>query len=158
MNDLLSGRARELRKAMTDAERRLWGRLRNEQLGARFRRQAPIGPYIVDFVCFAQRLVIECDGGQHAEAVNMAQDRERTSFLEGAGFRVLRFWNNEVLANVEGVMERIVEALAQGGQLSSCTPHPNPPPQRGEGVDSGGEVLAGSNLPSPLAGGGGGVS
>ncbi len=136
---MLSGRARELRKAMTDAERRLWGRLRNEQLGARFRRQAPIGPYIVDFACFAQRLVIECDGGQHAEAEQAAHDRERTAFLQGAGFRVLRFWNNEILGNLEGVVERIMESLAEGCQLSPYT-HPTPPPQpspaRGEGVDA----------------------
>lgn len=114
MNTRLSGRARELRKAMTDAERRLWGRLRNEQLGARFRRQAPIGPYIADFVCFAQRLVIECDGGQHAEPVQAAHDGERTAFLEDAGFRVLRFWNNEVLGNLDGVVERITQVLAGG--------------------------------------------
>lgn len=109
VNDRLSGRARELRQAMTAAERRLWERLRYEQLGVRFRRQAPIGPYIVDFVSFRQRLVTECDGGQHAAAEQAAYDAERTAFLGGEGFRVLRFWNNEVLGNLEAVVERILE-------------------------------------------------
>lgn len=120
MNNPLAGRARELRKAMTDAEQRLWGRLRYDQLGVRFRRQAPIGPYIADFACFAQRLVVECDGGQHAEAAQMAYDQERTAFLEAAGFCVLRFWNSEILADLEGVVDRIREALARRNAPLPC--------------------------------------
>ena len=104
-------RARELRKNMTDAEQTLWRRLRGEQLGGHFRRQAPIGSYIVDFVSFHHRLIIELDGGQHGEANQAAYDLERTAFLQGEGFRVLRFWNHEVLQNREGVLQRIWEVL-----------------------------------------------
>ena len=93
-------RARELRRNLTDAERALWQVLRNRQVsGYRFRRQAPIGPYVVDFVCFEIRLVIEVDGGQHIERADY--DEGRTAWLEGAGFRVIRFWNNEVLLERE---------------------------------------------------------
>jgi len=77
--------------------------------GLRFRRQAPIGRYIVDFVCFEQRLIIEIDGGQHADRTG--QDAARTRWLEGEGFRVIRFWNNDVLDNTEGVVESIRLAL-----------------------------------------------
>jgi very-short-patch-repair endonuclease len=92
---------------MTDAERRLWGRLRGNQLGQAFRRQAPIGHYIVDFVCFERRLVIELDGGQHAEMKQMNHDVERSAFLEKEGFKVVRFWNNEIMSNLEGVLTMI---------------------------------------------------
>jgi len=88
--------ARGLRSNPTDAEQRLWNRLRQRQLaGARFRRQQPIGPYVVDFVCQELRLVIEVDGGQHVE--NAAADDERTHWLEREGYRVVRFWNHDVL-------------------------------------------------------------
>jgi very-short-patch-repair endonuclease len=102
--------ARTLRKNSTDAEQRLWSRLRGRQLdGCRFRRQAPLGPYVADFVCFAARLVIEIDGGQHSWRAN--EDAARTSWFEPNGFRVLRFWNNEVLGDLEGVLETIRRAL-----------------------------------------------
>ena len=102
--------ARELRINATDAERRLWSKLRLRQLeGARFRRQHPIGPYIVDFICLEQKLVIELDGGQHADAVEY--DEARTAWLAASGYHVLRFWNNEVLRNIAGVLEAILEAL-----------------------------------------------
>ncbi len=102
--------ARRLRKNPTDAERRLWLRLRRYQLdGCQFRRQAPIGRYIVDFACFDRRLVVEIDGGQHAW--REAADSERTAWLESEGFRVLRFWNNEVLGNTDGVVAAVLEAL-----------------------------------------------
>ena len=105
-------RARRLRRESTEAEKRLWNKLRARQLlGAKFRRQAPIGPYIVDFVCFERKLVIEIDGGQHAEHDQRAYDEERTKWLKSQGFRVLRFWNNEVLGNLEGVLTRIAEVL-----------------------------------------------
>jgi very-short-patch-repair endonuclease len=103
-------RARQLRKNPTDAERKLWKHLRLKQLdGHRFRRQVPIGPYYVDFLCLERRLIIEVDGGQHAE--RKAEDAQRTAWLEGQGFRVIRCWNNEVLQNIEGVAEAILAAL-----------------------------------------------
>jgi len=104
--------ARKLRREQTDAEKTLWMKLRHKQLeGVKFRRQQPIGPYIVDFVSFARKLVIEIDGGQHDEENVRAKDERRTAWLEERGYRVLRFWNNEVLMNLEGVLERIREAL-----------------------------------------------
>jgi very-short-patch-repair endonuclease len=102
--------ARILRRDATLAERRLWQQLRFRQLdGHRFRRQAPIGRFVVDFVCFEQRLIVEVDGGQHAERAQ--EDAKRTRWLEGEGFRVLRFWNSDVLQNTEAVVESIRGAL-----------------------------------------------
>lgn len=121
--------AQRLRRTMTDAERKLWSALRNRQLaGAKFRSQQPIGPFIVDFACHEHRLVIEADGGQHAEN---AADGARTAFLQSKGYRVLRFWNNDILTNLHGVAEVIATELR--------TPHParasreSPSPSRGEG-------------------------
>ncbi|HZP35333.1 MAG TPA: DUF559 domain-containing protein [Methylomirabilota bacterium] len=109
----------------TDAERRLWAHLRDRRLvGAKFARQVPIGPYVVDFCCRELKLIVELDGGQ--PAMRAAYDGERTAFLERLGHRVVRFWDNEVLGNTEGVLVRIVEALA-------ARPSPRPSPQRGEG-------------------------
>ena len=102
--------ARRLRRESTDAERKLWSRLRAQQLGCKFRRQVPIDRFIADFVCIEAKLVIEVDGGQHN--IDVARDLERTAVLESAGYLVLRFWNNEVLQNTDGVVERIVETLA----------------------------------------------
>ena len=102
--------ARILRRDATLAERRLWQQLRFRQLdGHRFRRQAPIGRFVVDFVCFEQLLIVEVDGGQHAERAQ--EDAKRTRWLEGEGFRVLRFWNSDVLQNTEAVVESIRGAL-----------------------------------------------
>jgi very-short-patch-repair endonuclease len=93
-------RAKALRSNMTDAERRLWYFLRAHRFrGTKFKRQATIGKYIVDFVCFEKHLVIEVDGGQHADSM---ADQQRTRWLEDQGFRVLRFWNNDVLKNTSG--------------------------------------------------------
>ena len=115
--------ARALRHHMTEAEKRLWQKLRFMQLqGCKFRRQALIGPYIVDFVCYEAGLVIEVDGGQHCENV---KDVARDAWLAGEGFRVLRFWNNDVLNNTEGVVQVISEAL------------PVPSPLVGEGQGGG---------------------
>jgi very-short-patch-repair endonuclease len=106
--------ARNLRKRFTDAEKLLWRHLRAKQLeGFKFRRQQPIGNYIVDFVCFEKGVVIEVDGGQHA--VEREKDRERDKWLKGQDLKVLRFWNNEVLTNIAGVLEVIRE---------QCLSHP----------------------------------
>jgi len=101
--------AQRLRRDSTDAESLLWSRLRADQLGARFIRQHPIGPYIADFACRKARLVIELDGGQHALAVEA--DAERTKVIEAHGYLVLRFWNNDVMENIEGVLMEIVRTL-----------------------------------------------
>jgi very-short-patch-repair endonuclease len=108
--DSIRERARELRKNQTDVEARLWSRLRGRQVaGAKFRRQYPIAHFIADFCCYELRLVVELDGGQHAEARTL--DQSRTDFLVSQGYRVLRFWNNEVVENIAGVLERISETL-----------------------------------------------
>jgi len=107
---ILTSRARRLRRDSTDAERALWSVLRNRQLGGyKFRRQTPIGGHIVDFVCMERRLVVEVDGGQHQE--RWRKDRQRTALLESKGFRVLRFWNNEVLTGLESVADAILMEL-----------------------------------------------
>src|SRR6266851_7066042 len=104
-------RARELRRDATDAERRLWSALRDRRLRRyRFRRQHPIGVFIVDFACTRHLLIVEADGGQHADNED---DRRRTAWLEAEGWRVLRFWNNDVLANTEGVAEIILKELSK---------------------------------------------
>ncbi|RED36086.1 very-short-patch-repair endonuclease [Rhodopseudomonas thermotolerans] len=103
------GFARRLRGNQTDAETMLWNRLRNRQIARhKFVRQCPIGPYICDFVCRERMLVIEVDGGQHAES---SKDAVRDDFLRTLGYRVLRFWNNDVLGNVAGVLDVIAAAL-----------------------------------------------
>jgi very-short-patch-repair endonuclease len=103
--------ARRLRRDMTDAERALWRLQRDRRFaGWRFRRQEPINRYIVDFICFEARLVIEVDGGQHAESKT---DPARDADLTARGFHVLRLWNNDVLANPDGVYQTIQEALAR---------------------------------------------
>jgi primosomal protein N' (replication factor Y) len=102
-------RARDLRREMTDAERKLWRHIRDDQLeGNRFRRQVPVKPYILDFCCLKKKLAIEVDGGQHAES---SEDLIRIRWLERRGYQVLRFWNNDVLSNVEGVLETVLATL-----------------------------------------------
>jgi very-short-patch-repair endonuclease len=104
--------ARKLRKNLTDAERRLWQKLKRRQVATvKFRRQQPIGPYIVDFVCFECRVIVEVDGGQHAERI--PYDEKRTRWLEAQGYRVLRFWNNDVLNNSEAAVQIILDAVEQ---------------------------------------------
>jgi very-short-patch-repair endonuclease len=103
-------RAKHLRINATDAERQLWQHLRRKQMGdLRFRRQFPLGPYVVDFVCLGRKLIVELDGGQHAERGE--SDQIRTAWLTGEGFTVIRFWNDEVVKNMEGVLARILERL-----------------------------------------------
>ena len=117
--------ARNLRVASTDVERVLWTHLRGRRLGNfKFRRQQPICGYIVDFACVETRLVIELDGGQHSEQVT--QDAHRTAMLAKNGFRVMRFWNDEVLKNLEGVLEEILRQL-------EAPPSPQPSPASGRG-------------------------
>lgn len=98
---------------MTEAEKRLWSRLRGNRLGCHFRRQHPVGPYIVDFACLERKLVIEVDGGQHNEPQGVARDRRRTEYLDRDGFHILRFWNNDVLARTDDVVETIWSHLNQ---------------------------------------------
>ena len=106
MAQFLIKTAKALRKRSTDVEIVLWRHLRAKQMeGLKFRRQQPIGHYIVDFVCFEKKIIIEVDGGQHA--VETVRDAERDDWLRNQGFTVLRFWNNEVLTNTEGVLEKI---------------------------------------------------
>jgi very-short-patch-repair endonuclease len=101
---------RHLRTNSTEAEQRLWRAFRNRQLaGQKFRRQHPIPPYIVDFICLERRLIIELDGGQHADAV--ADDETRTRYLESQGYKVLRFWNHEALSNTDGMLAVILDSL-----------------------------------------------
>ncbi|HXE36852.1 MAG TPA: DUF559 domain-containing protein [Azonexus sp.] len=118
----------ELRNNATDAERKLWQFLRGKQLGVKFRRQHPFSNYVLDFVSLEAKLVVELDGGQHAEAAT--GDMARSRLLEAAGFRVLRFWNNQVFQETEAMMEAIMAALAE------THPHPGPPLE-GEGVERG---------------------
>ncbi len=109
--------AKQLRRNMTNAELLLWRYLRGHRLGgAKFKRQQPLGKYIVDFVCFEAKLVIELDGGQHFDS---AQDRLRDDWLRGQGYEVLRFWNNDVLGQTELVLERILQTLPPSGETSS---------------------------------------
>ena len=115
--DLIRTRARALRKNPTEAEKVLWGQLRMWQCeGHKFRRQQPIGKYIVDFLCFEKRLIIELDGGQHAD--QSSYDAERDAWLRGQGFSVLRFWNNDVLQNINGVKDTILSKLESTPYLS----------------------------------------
>ena len=115
--------AKKLRCNQTDAEQKLWYPLRAHRfLGLKFKRQKPLGRYIVDFICVEQRLVIELDGGQHAEQT--AYDAERDNWLRSEGYTVLRFWNNEVMQELESVLEKVRLALSPG---------PSPASGRGEG-------------------------
>src|SRR5258708_35746770 len=139
----VKSRARKLRSNPTEAERKLWAKLRERQLqGLRFRRQHPIPPFVADFACVEAKLIVEVDGGQHAES---RADARRTTYVNEQGWRVLRFWNNEVLENMDGVLQRIVavcphpSGTAALGPSSAASgtggPVPDrsdpPPPSRG---------------------------
>ncbi|RWH71388.1 endonuclease domain-containing protein [Mesorhizobium sp.] len=101
--------AKSMRRAMTDAELRLWNELRAHRLmGMSFRRQVPIGPYIVDFACSAHRLIIEVDGSQHGDAEHSRRDQERTAYLAASGWTILRFWNDDVIRDIDDVCQHIV--------------------------------------------------
>jgi very-short-patch-repair endonuclease len=117
--------AQNLRKRLTDTERLLWSKLRAKQIeGHKFRRREPIGKYVVDFVCHEKRLIVELDGGQHAE--NRDADNQRDKWLGDQGYRVLKFWNHEALTNSEGVLKVIVENCRN-------SPSPSSPPIKGGG-------------------------
>jgi very-short-patch-repair endonuclease len=132
-------KARDLRKNLTDAERILWQHLRLRQMGEfKFRRQQPIDNYIVDFVCFERRLIVEIDGGHHSE--QPVRDAKRDEWLKKQGFAVLRFWNNEVLKEIEAVKEKI---------LSVLDPCSNPPPSSSP---AGGEEIPDTNTKPKLNG------
>ncbi|MCM8805834.1 MAG: endonuclease domain-containing protein [Candidatus Omnitrophica bacterium] len=119
----LKHKARRLRKELTETEKYLWKYLRDKQIGGfKFRRQQPVGRYIVDFINFEKKLVIEVDGGQHS--IYKKRDIIRDKYLKKEGYRVLRFWDNEVLNNIEGVLEVIMQNLS---------PSPQPSPLKGEG-------------------------
>ena len=122
--------ARDLRKNMTDAEQLLWYCLRRKQLGGfRFRRQHPFDRYVLDFYCCEAKLAVELDGGQHNRSDIQVQDEERTSYLNSHGIRVVRFWNNEIFSNPEGVLRAIYDVLQQG-PCPGCVPlgEGTPPP------------------------------
>jgi very-short-patch-repair endonuclease len=121
--------ARNLRHASTDAEQQLWHLLRSRQIAeCKFRRQVPLGCWIVDFVSFEYRLIVEADGSQHADS---ARDQVRDADLQKRGFRILRFWNNDILYNSAGVLERILEMIEQSPSPRARSARPSP--TRGEG-------------------------
>ena len=126
--DSLLNRAKSLRSHQTDAEQRLWYHLRAHRFnGLKFKRQKPIGPYIVDFVCHAPCLVIELDGGQHVDQTTY--DRKRDTYLQAQGFAVLRFWNNQALTETDAVLDAIRLKVLE---LSTLSPSPSPASGRGE--------------------------
>jgi very-short-patch-repair endonuclease len=130
VSERLRNNAKALRRDMTDAERIIWYNVRAHRFqGASFRRQTPIGPYVVDFICHALRLIVELDGGQHFEPANMVRDARRDSYLTAQGYRVLRFNNHEVMTNKAGVLEMIAEACGQAPSLAL-------PRKRGRGQGS----------------------
>ena len=104
--------ARNLRKNSTIQERRLWNLLKNRQFhNLKFKRQQPVGDYIVDFICKEAKIIIEIDGGQHNELENIEYDKTRTEYLNTLGYKVIRFWNNEIYENIEGVVLRLKEEI-----------------------------------------------
>ncbi len=138
----MRSKARTLRRNMTDAEQMLWRELRRTGLGWRFRRQFPIPPYIVDFACIEARLIVEADGGQHSRP---GDHDHRDAALLRKGWRILRFWNNDILQNRAGVLQTIADALGQ----PEANPHPHPPPLAGEGVSL---APSSAGFPPPLTG------
>ena len=118
-HDLVSARqrnnAKSMRRIMTEAELKLWNEVRAHRLmGMSFRRQVPIGPYIVDFACAKHRLIIEVDGSQHAEASAVERDEARSAYLASCGWTILRFWNDDVLRDIDGVCQHIVVSAGLG--------------------------------------------
>jgi len=123
--------AKTLRRNLTDAEQKLWYHLRAHRfMGRKFKRQKPLGRYVVDFICLEEKLIIELDGGQHTESLEY--NHERDAWLRSEGYTVLRFWNNELMNETEGVLERIRLALSSK-VASSQTLSPGPSPVNGRG-------------------------
>ena len=126
--------ARALRQRLTEEERILWAELRKNRLGGfRFRRQHPIGPYVVDFVCLERHLIVEVDGVQHGFDSNRQREQTRTRFLETAGYEIFRVWNGELRENLVGVCDTLLSELEKNPIRSRTGrhPHPDPPPSRG---------------------------
>jgi very-short-patch-repair endonuclease len=129
--------SKQLRRDQTDAERKLWSLLRSRRLaGYKFRRQQPIGSYIADFCCFRPRLIVELDGGQHAKRADY--DQRRTDFLNSEGFQVVRFWDNQVLMEMDSVREMILKTLEEARTPSPRSPKATALSHVGERVKSGG--------------------
>ena len=131
----LTGAARELRKRLTDVERKLWWQLRDRQLANfKFRRQRPIGPYVVDFICEEAMLIVELDGSQHKEATNADHDAARTAYLESRGYLVIRVWNTDVNLNIDGVLTSIHATATSrlAPSPSSVLRPPSPVPGEGQ--------------------------
>jgi very-short-patch-repair endonuclease len=130
---------------MTSAEKRLWRRIRNRQLGFKFRRQMPIASYIADFACPAARLIIEIDGDSHADGLGQLGDVIRTTSLEYSGYRVMRIWNGQVFENLDGVVEGIWNELhrEQPAVQSAYDPSPPPRPSPYEGEGTLGQLASG---------------
>jgi very-short-patch-repair endonuclease len=125
--------AKQLRTHMTDAEQRLWYRLRAHRfLDLKFKRQAPIGPYVVDFICFEQKLIIEVDGGQHADST---ADCRRDDWLHREGYQVMRFWNDDVLKRTDAVLDEVAKVVTSGQETplpARSARHPLPQGERGQ--------------------------
>ncbi|MDR2876352.1 MAG: DUF559 domain-containing protein [Methylobacillus sp.] len=132
--------AKHLRQSMTDAEHLLWRHLRGHHLGAKFKRQQPIGRYVVDFVCFESKLIVEVDGGQHLENVS---DEHRDAWLRDQEFKVLRFWNNQVLKETEAVLEKIYEEVSPSSPSRRSSPSPQPLSHQGRGAKQNVRVYGG---------------
>ena len=119
-------KSRDLRKNMTPQERKLWYIIKNRQFfGYRFRRQFPLGQYIVDFICRAKKIIIEIDGGQHNEIKNIQYDNKRTEYLISEGYKVIRFWNNDIDKNIGGVYEKLKEVFEIGENITPPQPSPS---------------------------------
>src|SRR5665213_531252 len=136
ISDFKRKTARTLRANTTTAEDILWRRLRRlEVRGSHFRRQVPIGPYVADFACLKERLIIEVDGSQHGNDIDSRRDEDRTRWLNSEGYRVIRFWNNDVMSKTDAVLEAVYEATAviprrllTAGDAESELPLVSPPP------------------------------
>jgi very-short-patch-repair endonuclease len=123
-------RVRRLRREMTDAERKLWSRVRAGQLGVKFRKQTWLGLFVADFLCVEAKLVVEVDGGQHDRA--RSKDDRRATAMAALGYRTIRFWNNDVLENIDGVLSVIQDALPSPSR-PTASDGPLPLPETGEG-------------------------
>jgi very-short-patch-repair endonuclease len=132
ISDFKRKAAKALRANTTAAEDILWRHLRRLEIkGSHFRRQVPIGPYVADFACLKERLIIEVDGSQHGEDANSRRDETRTRWLKSEGYRVMRFWNNDVMSNTEAVMDAIHDATAATPPRLLSAGDPPPPGEGG---------------------------